>query len=44
MLKTDTLAPDFAAPLTSGEPFRLSDWRGRKHLILYFFPKAFTRG
>ena len=44
MLKTGTEAPDFTATTESGEAFRLSEWRGRKHVILYFFAKAFTRG
>ena len=44
MLKKGSLAPDFAITLSSGETFRLSDWRTKKHVVLFFFPKAFTRG
>ncbi len=44
MLSTGTSAPDFTVPLESGGEFRLSDHRGSRHVVLYFFPKAFTRG
>lgn len=37
-------APDFEAPLGNGKTFRIKDFRGRRHLILYFFPKDFTPG
>jgi peroxiredoxin Q/BCP len=36
-------APDFQATTTDGKRVRLADYRGR-HLVLYFFPKAFTPG
>jgi peroxiredoxin len=36
-------APDFQAPTTDGRQVQLADYRGR-HLVLYFFPKAFTPG
>ena len=29
-------APDFALPAVSGEQVRLSDYRGRKHVVLVF--------
>ena len=35
--------PDFRAEMTGGQPFRLSDYRGKK-LILYFYPKDNTPG
>ncbi len=35
--------PDFSAEMTGGQPFRLSDYRGRK-LVLYFYPKDNTPG
>ena len=35
--------PDFSAEMTGGQPFRLSDYRGKK-LILYFYPKDNTPG
>ncbi|MCH8849080.1 MAG: redoxin domain-containing protein [Chloroflexi bacterium] len=44
MLTTDTPAPDFTIALESGGEFRLSDHRGKRHVVLYFFPKAFTKG
>ncbi len=44
MLSTDTSAPDFTVSLESGGEFHLSDHRGNRHVVLYFFPKAFTRG
>lgn len=37
-------APEFEAPLGNGKTFRLKDYRGRRHLVLYFFPKDFTPG
>jgi thioredoxin-dependent peroxiredoxin len=36
-------APDFATTDSRGQPFRLSEHRGRR-VLLYFFPKAFTAG
>ena len=44
MLKEGTAAPDFEARLDSGEQFRLSDQRGSKNVVLYFYPKDFTPG
>lgn len=37
-------APSFEAPLGNGGTFRLADYRGRRHVVLYFFPKDFTPG
>jgi len=31
-------APDFDAKDTKGESFRLSDYRGKKNVVLYFYP------
>jgi len=28
----------------NGKTFRIKDYRGRRHLVLYFFPKDFTSG
>lgn len=37
-----TAAPDFTAPSTSGAQITLSQYRGSKHVLLAFFPAAFT--
>ena len=36
------LAPDFALPSASGEEVRLSDFRGRSEVVLFFYPKDNT--
>jgi peroxiredoxin len=46
-LKVGDQAPDFtiAANMnTSGKPITLSDFRGKKPVVLAFFPAAFTGG
>ena len=35
-------APDFQLPGTTGGPAKLSDYRGKKSVILAFFPASFT--
>ncbi len=40
---TGLAVPDFEAPATSGETFRLSGHRGKK-LVLYFYPRDNTPG
>ena len=35
-------APDFTAPSTSGETVTLSSLRGKRNVLLAFFPLAFT--
>ncbi|MDD9933539.1 MAG: peroxiredoxin [Myxococcales bacterium] len=42
-LRVGDAAPDFSATAGDGTPVRLADYRGR-HLVLYFYPKAFTPG
>jgi peroxiredoxin Q/BCP len=37
-------APDFALPSNQGDTVRLSDFRGKKHVVLYFYPKDDTPG
>lgn len=44
MLAIGTQAPEFSAPLDNGETFTLAGWRGKKHVVLYFYPKDNTRG
>jgi peroxiredoxin len=36
------LAPDFELPDQHRRPVRLSDFRGRRHVVLVFYPNAFT--
>jgi len=37
-------APDFTLPSTSGEPISLRQFKGKKTVILYFYPKDETPG
>ena len=43
-LKVGDAAPDFSLPATTGGSFKLSDFRGKKVVVLAFFPAAFTGG
>jgi len=46
-LKVGDMAPDFtisARMNTTGKEIKLSDFRGKKVVILAFFPAAFTGG
>jgi len=43
-LKVGDEAPDFTLPGTDGKPVKLSDFRGKKNVVLAFFPAAFTGG
>ncbi len=43
-LKVGDMAPDFTMPSTSGGKVTLSDFRGKKTVVLAFFPAAFTGG
>lgn len=43
-LKPGDNAPDFTLPDTDGKPVKLSDFRGKKIVVLAFFPAAFTGG
>ncbi len=43
-LKVGDEAPDFTLPGTDNKPVKLSDFRGKKNVILAFFPAAFTGG
>ncbi|GIN88266.1 putative peroxiredoxin YgaF [Heyndrickxia sporothermodurans] len=38
------LAPDFALEASNGETVKLSDFKGKKHIVLYFYPKDMTPG
>ncbi len=44
MLTIGSKAPDFSATLDDGTQFTLSDYRGVKNVVLYFYPKDFTTG
>ena len=44
MLNEGTQAPDFEGEADDGSTFRLADYRGRKNVVLYFYPKDFTPG
>ena len=43
-LKVGDQAPDFTLPDTNNKPVKLSDFRGKKNVVLAFFPAAFTGG
>jgi len=44
MLSPGTQAPDFTSPNQHGSPVRLADFRGRKNVILFFYPRDDTPG
>jgi peroxiredoxin len=43
-LKVGDVAPNFTLSSTTGADFTLSNFRGRKNVVLAFVPKAFTSG
>lgn len=43
-LKVGDMAPDFVLPSTMGGKVKLSDFRGKKTVVVAFFPAAFTGG
>ena len=43
-LKVGDEAPDFTLRDTTNHPVKLSDFRGKKNVVLAFFPAAFTGG
>ena len=43
-LKVGDEAPDFTLKDTAGKDVKLSDFRGKKNVVLAFFPAAFTGG
>ena len=43
-IKIGKMAPDFELPNQKGESIRLSSFRGKKSVVLYFYPKDETAG
>lgn len=43
-LKVGDMAPDFTLTDTARNPVKLSDFRGRKNVVLAFYVLAFTGG
>ena len=43
-LKEGAMAPDFAMKDSKGKSLRLSELRGKKSVVAYFYPKDFTPG
>ena len=44
MLRAGDVAPDFDLAASDGQQYRLSDFRGKKPVVIAWFPKAFTGG
>ena len=44
MISKGDRAPAFEGKLADGTTLRSEDFRGQRHVILYFFPKDFTPG
>ncbi len=43
-LKVGDVAPDFTLPDQNRKPVKLSDFRGKKNVVLAFYVLAFTSG
>ena len=43
-LKEGAKAPDFSLPSTEGKEIKLTDFAGKKSVVLYFYPKDDTPG
>lgn len=43
-LKVGDAAPDFTLPATDGKTYKLSDFKGKKSVVLAFYVLAFTGG
>ena len=43
VVEVGSMAPEFVLPGTAGE-VRLSDFRGKQNVVLYFYPKDNTPG
>ena len=44
VLQEGRAAPDFAMRDAKGKVFRLSDLKGKKNVVVYFYPRDFTPG
>ncbi len=44
LLPIGSQAPDFSLAGTTGETIHMRDYRGKKHLVLAFYPKDHTSG
>jgi thioredoxin-dependent peroxiredoxin len=44
MIAVGSPAPDFTLKTGNGDSVRLADFRGKKNVVVYFYPKDFTRG
>ena len=43
-LKVGDPAPDFSLQASDGKTYKLSDYKGKKAVVVAWFPKAFTQG
>ncbi len=43
-LKVGDQAPDFSLPASDGKTYKLSDFKGKKAVVVAWFPKAMTQG
>jgi peroxiredoxin Q/BCP len=43
-LKVGDEAPDFSLPGSDGKTYSLADFKGKKAVVLAWFPKAYTKG
>jgi len=43
-LKVGSKAPSFKLPGTDGKTYQLADFKGKKTVVIAWFPKAFTGG
>lgn len=43
-LKVGDPAPDFSLSASDGKTYRLSDFKGKKAVVIAWFPRAFTQG
>ena len=41
-LSIGTTAPEFEVTSSDGRPLKLADFRGKKNVVIYFYPQDFT--